>query len=247
MAPFWSHTGSSLECWTTLSAIAELTNRVKLGSLVTNVNLRNPALLGKMTSTVDNISDGRLILGLGTGDRLSRTELLSNGYRIPNMEQRVTQLRETVLILKALWTSETATFDGKFSSLHNAVNLPKPEQRPHPPIWLGGRHHRVLDVAAELSDGWNYWQLDKRTLAERSRYFHSRCEHYGRDPDHIVKSWSGTISPATSGNRLKRIDIIVEVLRNVTDADTSYFIASFGPRPSLNDCELFAEAVARLT
>jgi alkanesulfonate monooxygenase SsuD/methylene tetrahydromethanopterin reductase-like flavin-dependent oxidoreductase (luciferase family) len=247
LAPFWSHTGSSLECWTTLSALAESTSKVRLGSLVTNVNLRNPALLGKMTSTLDNISNGRLILGLGTGDRLSQTELRSHGYEFPSIDDRIVQLRETVLIIKSLWTGRATSFGGKRNRLHNAVSLPEPKQRPHPPIWVGGRNASILDIAAELCDGWNYWELDKPALIERTKYLYSRCQHYGRDPTRIVKSWSGVLSGRESENRSDRIDRMVKDLRCQTDADTSYFIASLGSKPDLEDYVLFAEAVGSLT
>ena len=130
LSPFWTRSGETLECWTTLSAVAERTNKVKVGSLVTNANLRNPSLLAKMTSTVDIISRGRLILGLGAGDKMSRHELQSYGYKFQSLRVRVEALRETILILKAMWTGDKSSFHGKHYQITQAVNLPKPIQKP---------------------------------------------------------------------------------------------------------------------
>ena len=138
LAPYWTRRGQAYECLTLLAAIAQRTKKIKLGSLVTNVNLRNPALLAKITSSLDNF-DGRLILGLGTGDRMSCNELLSYGYSFATMDERVERLRETVLILKAMWTKDQATFEGRYHRVLNAVNYPKPIQKPHPPLWIGGK------------------------------------------------------------------------------------------------------------
>jgi alkanesulfonate monooxygenase SsuD/methylene tetrahydromethanopterin reductase-like flavin-dependent oxidoreductase (luciferase family) len=162
LAPYWNQRGQAFECWTLLAAIAQRTEEIKLGSLVTNVNLRNPALLAKITSSVDNLSKGRLIVGLGTGDSMSRNELLPYGYSFAGIDERVERLKETVLILKAMWTQDQTHFDGKYSRLSNAVNYPKPVQTPHPPIWIGGKHPKILDVVAEMADGWNYGDLRGR-------------------------------------------------------------------------------------
>ena len=130
LAPYWNQRGQAFECWTLLAAIAQRTEEIKVGSLVTNVNLRNPALLAKITSSVDNLSKGRLIVGLGTGDSMSRNELLSYGYSFAGIDERVERLKETVLILKAMWTQDQTSFEGKYSRLSNAVIIPSP-YRPH--------------------------------------------------------------------------------------------------------------------
>ena len=117
LSPFWMKQAQALECWTLLSAIAQRTSKIKVGTLVTNVNLRNPALLAKMSSTLDKISGGRLILGLGTGDKFSREELQSYGYQFPSLNERIGRLRETILILKSMWTQPEASFKGTYYSL----------------------------------------------------------------------------------------------------------------------------------
>jgi len=248
LSPFWSRSGQAFECWTTLSAVAARTNSVKVGSLVTNVVLRNPSLLAKMSSTIDNISNGRLILGLGTGDKMSREELYSYGYRFPDLNERVERLRESVQILKAMWTYDEVTFHGNQYKISRAVNLPKPKQRPHPPIWIAGRHLRILDVVAEFADGWNYWGLSKDGLERRKRYLDNKCTEQGRKPSSILKAWSGTFKQLSDGapsySELSRN--ITGKLRNQIAAGTSYFIASFGSGAELESYQAFADAVRSL-
>jgi alkanesulfonate monooxygenase SsuD/methylene tetrahydromethanopterin reductase-like flavin-dependent oxidoreductase (luciferase family) len=201
-----------------------------------------------MTSTVDNISDGRLIVGLGTGDKMSRDELLSYGYQFPSLDERVERLRETILILKAMWTSDESSFNGKYYNISHARNSPKPRQTPHPPIWIGGKHPKILDVVAEFADGWNYWELKKRTLEQRSRYLSAKCVEFRRNFEQIIKSWSGTLShlSRTTKNRSKMVEKISFELQSEADAKAEYFIASFGPRAAGQIYEAFAEAVASL-
>jgi alkanesulfonate monooxygenase SsuD/methylene tetrahydromethanopterin reductase-like flavin-dependent oxidoreductase (luciferase family) len=248
LAPYWMKQPQSLECWTLLAAVAQRTTKIKLGSLVTNVNLRNPALLAKITSTFDNISNGRLILGLGTGDSLSRNELLSYGYSFPSIDERVERLRETVLILKAMWTQDKVTFEGKYNELSNATNYPKPLQTPHPPIWIGGKHVKILDIVAEMAEGWNYWGLDREMLARCTRYMSGKCAKFGRHPKDIIKSWAGTLSHSLrhSASRTQLEANMREQLMNQTDHETSYFIGVFGARADTSAYEAFAEAVKSL-
>jgi alkanesulfonate monooxygenase SsuD/methylene tetrahydromethanopterin reductase-like flavin-dependent oxidoreductase (luciferase family) len=248
LAPYWTQRGQSFECWTVLAAIAQRTTRIKLGSLVTNVNLRKPALLAKITSTFDNISKGRLILGLGTGDRMSRSELVSYGYPLSSINERVERLRETILILKSMWTEDQTSFESRHNRLSNAFSYPKPIQTPHPPIWIGGKHTRILDIVAEMADGWNYWGLDREMLARRTKYLSKKCAKVGRQPDEIVKSWAGTLSRALrrGGSRTELEQSIREQLMSQTDHETRYFIGSFGSSADTLAYETFAEAVKSL-
>jgi alkanesulfonate monooxygenase SsuD/methylene tetrahydromethanopterin reductase-like flavin-dependent oxidoreductase (luciferase family) len=248
LAPYWTRRGQAFECWTLLAAIAQRTKKIKLGSLVTNVNLRSPSLLAKITSTLDNVSKGRLILGLGTGDRMSRNELLSYGYSFASIDERVERLRETVLILKAMWTEEQVSFQGKYYKLLNAINYPKPIQTPHPPIWIGGKHVKILDIVAEMADGWNYWGLEREVLAKRSGYLYDKCIRIGRHPDQIRKSWAGTLSHVLEqgGNHHRIVENIRKQLRSQTDHETGYFIGSLGARADTSSYQAFAEAVRGL-
>ena len=239
LAPFWVKSGASLECWTTLASLAGHTKEIKLGSLVTNANLRHPSLLAKITSTLDIISDGRLIVGLGTGDRLSRNELTSYGYRYGTTEDRVERLRETVLILKGLWTSDDFSFAGRFYRLSHARLEPKPVQHPHPPLWIGGKHGKLMDVIIELADGWNYWGITRKQLSERANYLRERTSRTHLNSNHIVKSWSGNIPPSLS------TDDLLDYLKKRSDATTEYFIGYFEVTKRKN-LERFADAISKL-
>ena len=248
LSPYWAKPAKTLECWTVLSAIAQRTRTIRLGSLVTNINLRQPSLLAKMSSTVDNISNGRLILGLGTGDRMSRDELLSYGYDFAGLHERVERLRETILILKAMWSEDEASFHGKYYELRQAVNYPKPKQKPHPPVWVGGRHRRILDIVAEMASGWNQWGLNDAQLRQCNSYLSKKCAEIGRRAEDITKSWAGTISDLfrSSSTRPQMLQILTAALQSKADAGARYFIANFGTRPDLEKLKMFAEAVSNL-
>lgn len=249
LSPYWLQSRRALECWTTLSAVAARTGNVKVGSLVTNVGLRNPSLVAKMSSTIDNISGGRLILGLGTGDKMSRQELSSYGYEFPSLAERIERLRETILIIKAMWTQDETTFHGKYFKTSLAVNLPKPKQRPHPPIWIGGKHPKILDVVAELADGWNYWGLNPGTLKKRSEYLSIKCAKYGRKPEDVLKSWLGAYSQVSRGakNHSEAMKNVVSELRNQTAVGTNYFIISFSSGTNMESYQAFANSVKSIS
>lgn len=248
LSPFWLRRPQGFECWTLLAAIAQRTKKIKLGTLVTNVNLRNPALLAKMASTVDNISGGRLMLGLGTGDKWSRGELKSYGYEFPGLEERVGRLRETILILKSMWTQPITTFNGQHYRLSNAVSFPKPIQKPSPPIWVGGKHRRILEVIAEFGDGWNYWDIKKGKAERLNRYLADRCMQLGRRPEEITKSWAGPLDSLFRRDESRRVIVekIREKLRSETAHGTRYFIAAFGTTTKSWCYESFVEAARSL-
>jgi alkanesulfonate monooxygenase SsuD/methylene tetrahydromethanopterin reductase-like flavin-dependent oxidoreductase (luciferase family) len=244
LSPYWLRSGRALECWTLLSAVAARTSKIRVGSLVTNVNLRNPALLAKMTSTVDCISQGRLIVGLGTGDKMSAHEMQTHGYHFPSVDQRIDRLRETILILRAMWTGEKVSVKGKTFEVSSALSLPKPKQKPGPPIWIGGRHQMILDLVAELADGWNYWGLDKKELDEREKYLFAKCTEVGRPYIDLIKSWTGKVDG--TGQRSSNLTLVEDMKKQLlskTSKHTDYFIASFGRDSDRKAYEAFAEAV----
>jgi len=242
LAPYWLHSRSSLEAWTLLSAIAARTSKIKIGSLVTNVSLRNPTLLAKMTSTVDNISGGRLIVGLGVGDRMSLEEMHSYGYMFPPLESRITLLRETIMTLKAMWSGNEVSLSGRLVKVSNALCVPKPKQQPGPPIWVGGRHRRVLDVAAELADGWNHWGLTRQKLARQEAYLLAACTRVHRNRDTITESWAGSL-PTLPPDGLSVVESMRSELILRNGDETDYFIASLPARADRKAYECFAEAV----
>lgn len=239
LAPYWLKSAASLECWTTLASLAAHTRNIKLGSLVTNANLRHPSLLAKITSSLDNISHGRVILGIGAGDKLSKQELTSFGYEYETLDERVTRLRETIQILKGFWNSNDFSFVGRHFRISHARLEPKPTQH-HLPIWIGGKHDRLMDVVAELADGWNYWNIDQEQLVRKTNYLQKRCTRMHRPFNQIVKSWSGTIPRNYSTNEL------VDYLKKRSDAKTGYFIGYFGENTKPELLEEFADVVQKL-
>jgi alkanesulfonate monooxygenase SsuD/methylene tetrahydromethanopterin reductase-like flavin-dependent oxidoreductase (luciferase family) len=244
LSPYWLRSGRALECWTLLSAVAVRTSKIRVGSLVTNVNLRNPALLAKMTSTIDCISKGRLIVGLGTGDRMSVPEMQTHGYHFPSLRQRIDRLRDTILILRAMWTGEKVSVRGETFQISNALSLPKPMQKRGPPIWIGGRNYMILDVIAELADGWNYWGLDKKEIDAREKYLFAKCAEAGRSQTNLVESWAGKVDATGQGSsNLTLVEDIQGQLLSKTSEHVDYFIASFGRGSDRKAYEAFAEAV----
>ena len=153
------------EAWTTLSALGALTKRVKLGFSVLVPAFRRPSVIAKMATTLDILSNGRLILCIGAGWFKKEYD----AYDIPWEEHdfRIEREREAALVIKALFTQTSASFDGKYYRLREAVMEPKPVQKPHPPIWIGGDLFKTVNLAAKLADGWFMRPEDPRKLKEK--------------------------------------------------------------------------------
>jgi probable F420-dependent oxidoreductase len=146
-SPFGTGKVPQLECFSTLSAIAAVTKRVRLTPTVTAMSFRSPPMLAKITSTLDQISNGRLILGLGSG--WQRSEYDAHGYPYPPNVERLEQLHDGIKLIKAMWTQEEPSYRGRYFSIEKAYNHPRPVQKPHPPIMIGGSGKRVLQMAGE--------------------------------------------------------------------------------------------------
>lgn len=176
------------ECWTTLAAISQRTSRVRLGQMVSCAGYRNPALVAKITSTLDVISGGRLDWGIGAG--WYDQEYRAYGYDYPSNADRIRMLRETVEIVKLMWSEPDATYEGRHFHVAGAQCDPKPLQAPHPPIWIGGGGEQLtLRVVARHATHSNFggklheWR-HKRDVLWR------HCEEVGRDPAEITMTWS---------------------------------------------------------
>jgi len=174
-----AHRGSCLEGWTALAAVAQATKRLRLGCLVTGVTYRHPAVLAKMATTVDIISNGRLEFGIGAAWH----EYEHRAYGIPfyTMKERQDRLEEAVQIIKALWTGAPATFQGKHYQLDNAPFLPPNVQKPHPPIMVGGSGpKRTLRTAARYADTVNLWGPPEM-VQQSLEALEGHCRDVGRD------------------------------------------------------------------
>ena len=139
----------SLEVFVTLAAVGARTHNISVGTKVVCAPFRHPAILAKMGATLDIITDGRFVLGIGAG--WYRDEFEAFGFPF---EERVDRVREIVEIVKKLWTQPVVDYEGRFYRISKAVSLPKPLQKPHPPIWIGSTGPRMLRLTAELADGW---------------------------------------------------------------------------------------------
>lgn len=185
--------GPIFEGWTLLAALAAQTRRIRLGLLVTSNRFRPPALLAKIATTVDVVSDGRLDFGIGVGSRpshpLARREYAAHGLPFIDTAEAVASLAEACTVIRRLWT-ETEPFDvdGTHVRLTGAFGNPKPVQRPHPPVVIGGRAAATLRVVAEHADVWNIPGGDIDDVRARSAVLDRSCAEIGRDPASITRS-----------------------------------------------------------
>jgi alkanesulfonate monooxygenase SsuD/methylene tetrahydromethanopterin reductase-like flavin-dependent oxidoreductase (luciferase family) len=185
--------GPIFEGWTLLAAMAAQTQRMRLGLLVTSNRFRPPALLAKMATTVDIVSGGRLDFGIGAGSRpsypLARREYDAHGLPYLDAADAVGSLGEALTVIRRLWTEvEPFDFHGTHVDLTGAFGNPKPVQRPHPPIMVGGRSAGVLRIVAEHADLWNIPGGDIGDAVNRSALLDRYCTEIGRNPASIVRS-----------------------------------------------------------
>ncbi|MFG2004034.1 LLM class flavin-dependent oxidoreductase [Spirillospora sp. NPDC048911] len=185
--------GPTHEGWTLLSALAAQTRRLRLGVLVTSNRFRPPAMLAKIAATVDIVSGGRLDFGIGAGSRpshpLARREYDAHGLPFHDAAHAVASLSEACTVIRRLWTEpEPFDFHGTHVQLTGAFCNPKPVQRPHPPILIGGRSAAVLRVTAEHADLWNVPGGDIDDIVRRSALLDRYCAEIGRDPASITRS-----------------------------------------------------------
>lgn len=173
-----------LEGWTLMSALAVLTSRLRIGGLVLCHSFRNPAFLAKMAASLDNISHGRLELGLGAG--WMNEEYEAYGYPFPSGGTRADQLDEGVRIMKKMFTEASASFEGAHYRIADAHCNPKPVQQPHPPITIGAMAERKgLRIVAEHADRWNCPAAAAHRLAQKWDVIARHCHSVGRDLQEI--------------------------------------------------------------
>ena len=175
----------ALECWTTLSALAAVTDRIRLTPLVLANTYRSPALLAKMSATLDVISRGRLELGIGAGG--GGGDHRASGIFFPSIAERVTMLEEAVELLKKSWTEPKADFKGRYYSLEQSLNEPKPVQLPHPPVLIGGHGEaHLLRAVAEHADICNIgFEMSLEEHQAKMDILKGYCTGLGRDPAEI--------------------------------------------------------------
>lgn len=179
------------ECWTTIAAISQRTSTIRLGQMVGCNSYRNPGLLAKITSTIDVISGGRLDWGIGAG--WYESEYKGYGFEFAKPSDRIGMLKETVEIVKSMWSQPETTYDGKYYKLSRANCDPKPLQKPNPPVWIGGGGEQLtLRVVAQHADVSNFGSSVEEFISKRE-ILKGHCAAIGRDEESIRKTISSEV------------------------------------------------------
>src|SRR5215210_6348275 len=180
---------TTFEAWTITAGLVRDTKRVRVGQMVTCNGYRSPALLAKIASTVDAMSNGRLICGLGAG--WYEHEWRAYGYGFPDVPVRMGMFREACEIISRMWTEDKPVFKGKYYTIDQPINIPRGVRQPHPELWLGGGGEKVtLKLVAKWADGCNVGGGDPETIKRKVEVLRGHCETLGRDPSEIVVSTS---------------------------------------------------------
>jgi F420-dependent oxidoreductase-like protein len=251
-----------LEAWTTLTAAGAITSRVQLGTLVSPVGFRNPALLAKTVATLDNITNGRVIVGLGVG--WYEAEFRGHGFDFPPLPTRLQQLGEAATILKRMWTEAQPSFAGRHFRIEDVYCEPKPVRKPHPPLLIGGGGERVLlRLAALHADIWNNLSVNQADLGRKVQCLHEHCRTVGRDPNTLQVSQQTMViigkdradalakrqkAEALYGGHLGQgiagtAEECIAQLRELVAAGCTMFIIEFFGRDTREPAQLFAERV----
>jgi alkanesulfonate monooxygenase SsuD/methylene tetrahydromethanopterin reductase-like flavin-dependent oxidoreductase (luciferase family) len=247
------------EALVSLSYLAGLYPALHFGSIVLGQNYRNPALLAKMAATLQQLSGGRLILGLGAGWK--EEEYRAYGYDFPPLPVRIAQLAEVVQICRAMWdpAQPETTFHGQHYHLEKAICQPKPV--PPPPVMLGGGGEKLmLRVIAQHADWWNLVGVTAETYAHKSEVLRRHCADVGRDLAGIRKTWAGVMSIASTRPQAEAAMVgypiwpedtpilgtpaeVVVQLQNYTSLGVDCFILGFADEPEMEGMELFINEV----
>ncbi len=226
----------TLESWTLLSALAASTERLRVGVMVSAVHYRHPALVAKMAATVDQISAGRLELGLGAGAPLSAPEHQAFGIPMPGTGQRMDMLEEACQVVDGLLTQPSFSFDGAYYRLQQARCEPRPVQRPRPPMVIGGKgERRTLRAAARFADQWNFPSGTPAELAEKVAVLHRHCAEVGRDPAAIEVS--AQVGAAGGPDR------VGEEAAGLLEAGATHIVVNFVPPYDPRHLEPVAQAL----
>jgi F420-dependent oxidoreductase-like protein len=259
-----------LECWTTLATLSSLTTRIRLGTMVLCSSFRSPALLAKMAATLDVISGGRLEFGIGAGAQ--KEEHVAYGMPFPEAKIRIEHMKEVVEIIKKMWTEKKASYKGKHYEINEAICEPKPVQKPHPPITIGGGGEKLtLKVTAQYADRYDFGYLPSLELYKHKlEVLENYCRAVGRDPQEIEKScWPGgqvliarnqkelseivlarkpksvSLSDFEKLNLMGTPDDCLKKLQPYADLGVTHFMLFFGDLPSLDGLRLFAGSVMK--
>jgi F420-dependent oxidoreductase-like protein len=249
--------GDKLECWSVLAALATTVPRVRLGTLVSSVTFRHPAVLANMAAAVDNVSGGRLVLGIGAGWQLN--EHASYGIELGSVGERLDRFEEACEVITSLLRKPRTTFHGRYYEVLDAPNQPAPVQSQLPLLIGGGGEKRTLRIAARYADVWNFWSTPD-VLADKLRVLHRHCDALGRDPSEIAVSTQALLFLSTDAAWVAgKRDVapgrsivgtpaeVAEIVGRYQEAGAGELIIpdSMAPLSAWQDtCDLFMEQVA---
>lgn len=256
-----------LESWTTISALAGMTTRIKLGTLVSGIVYRHPSILAKIGATLDVLSKGRLFMGIGAA--WNQEESFAYGIPFPSTMERLLRLEEVIQILRKMWTQSTTTFNGRYYQIKDAYCNPHPLQKPHPPIMVGGGGERnTLKIVAKYADACNLFGSIE-TIRRKLNILNEHCKSVRRDYDSILKTKLGIVLIDNDHEALiKKVNELFrgmpkeqirefviygteeDVLREIIsfeDAGIQYFIVDLDPSRELEQLELFANKIMKHT
>jgi F420-dependent oxidoreductase-like protein len=190
-------TDPMLEAYTTLGALARSTSKVKLATLVSGVTYRNPAMLAKMATTLDVISGGRALFGLGAA--WNEDEHRGYGFEFPPIKERMDRLDEALTIAKLMFTEERPSFEGRHYRIKRALNVPRPIQEGGPKILVGGGgEQRTLKIAAKHADMTHWFPLGLEMLQHKTEVLAKHCESIGRDPSTVERTMATPVLVAAN-------------------------------------------------
>ena len=254
--------GPYLEEWTTITALAMQTSRMRVGSLVLGNTFRNPGIVAKMGAALDIVTGGRLEMGLGAAWFEREHEMY--GIPFPPVAQRIAMLGESLQVIRRLWTEPRVNFQGKYYTITDAMCQPRPLQQPHPALWVGGAgEKRTLRVIARYADGWNC-SVGPEEFSHKLEVLKRHCDDVGTDVDAIQKSIYFVLGVHEDGNRAREIaheaqtrfgvriqkaliagtpDECVDQIRVFADMGVSHFIAELQPPYDHPGLELLAQKV----
>lgn len=214
-----------LETWTLLSALAPVTD-VRLGTVVLCSCYRHPSVLAKMAATLDVVSGGRLELGLGTGSESQNEELEALGLEVWKDMEKLGRFREYVEVVRLLMKDEgVVDFNGRFYKLSKAVRNTPPVQKPTPPIWVGGRRRKMVEAAAEIGDGWNFYGESVEEYRQIVKVYDEACKKAGRRPAKSI--FTNTVVYTSEEDRLEKIRKLGE-FNSVEEALRKTFTLLYG-------------------
>lgn len=253
-----------LEPWTLMSVLAGATTTIRVGTMVLCNGYRPPALLAKMAATLDVLSGGRLEFGYGAGWHAE--EFAGYGYDFPAVPTRIRQMEEGLTVIKQLWSEERASFAGKYYQLNQAFCEPKPVQRPHPPVTIGGGGEQLLlRAVARHADIWNYFPAPLPEYERKAKVLDEHCAKLGRDPKSIERSlmmstitaeWEKEVRDQLEGAKARGYmwahtgqfvqgtpDIVVPRYRDYIRRGVSFFIVQLPDGRDLKQIEFVARQV----